>query len=297
ASPTRRSRPCAASTSRSVAARSSRSWARTARARRRRSRSSRASASATRGRSRCSARTPAPRIATGARIRVVLQESEVTGLLAVREWLELFAGYFAHPRAIDETIALVGLSAQADQRAAKLSGGQRRRLDVALGLIGSPELLFLDEPTTGFDPAARHDAWDLVRQLRAGGTTILLTTHDMAEAQALADRVVLLKGGAVVAGGPPAALRGRDAERARISFRLPPGVPVSGLPVPAALRGGAVVIETARPTEDLHRLTGWAMRRGVTLSGLTVDRPSLEDVYLRLTRNGAQSGAPERSTR
>ena len=119
----------------------------------------------------------------------------------------------------------------------------------------------------------------------------------MAEAQALADRVVLLSGGTVVAEGPPAGLGGRDRERARISFTLPPGFPVADLPVPASMQNGAVVIETAQPAEELHRLTGWAMRRGVTLSALTVDRPSLEDIYLRLTRDGAPSGAPERSTR
>jgi len=177
-----------------------------------------------------------------------------------------------------------------------LSGGQKRRLDLALGLIGNPELLYLDEPTTGFDPAARHTAWDLVRQLRAAGTTILLTTHDMAEAQALADRVVLLSNGTVVAEGPPAGLGG-DPERARISFTLPAGVPLTDLPVPADMRNGTVAIETTNPTEELHRLTAWAQRRGVALSGLTVDRPSLEDVYLRMTRDGAPSGAPERNPR
>src|SRR5262249_4667621 len=165
------------------------------------------------------------------------------------------------------------------------------------GILGNRELLHLDWPTTGFDHAARHDAWDLVRQLRADGTTILLTTHDMAEAQALADRVVLLNGGAVVAEGPPAGLGGRDAERARISFRLPPGFPIADLPGPGGVHNGAVGIETAQPTEGLHRLTRWALRAGGTLSALTVDRPSLEAVYLRLTRDGARSGAPERSTR
>ena len=231
------------------------------------------------------------------RTGLVLQDIAVEPYLTVRETIARQAGYYQAPRAVPEVIGLVGLTGLERRKVRSLSGGQKRRLDLALGLIGRPELLYLDEPTTGFDPAARHDAWDLVRQLRAAGTTILLTTHDMAEAQALADRVVLLNGGAVVAEGPPAGLGGRDAEQARISFRLPPGVPVADLPVPAAVQDGAVVIETARPTEELHRLTGWAMRRGVTLSGLTVDRPSLEDVYLRLTSNGAQPGAPERSTR
>jgi ABC-2 type transport system ATP-binding protein len=197
---------------------------------------------------------------------------------------------------VPEVIGLVGLAGQERRKVRALSGGQKRRLDLALGLIGDPELLYLDEPTTGFDPAARHGAWELVRGLRAAGTTILLTTHDMAEAQALADRVVLLNGGVVVAEGPPTALGGRDAERARISFRLPPGVPIADLPVPAEMHNGAVVIETADLTGELNRLTRWAMERDVMLSALTVDRPSLEDVYLNLTRDGVPSGAPERST-
>jgi ABC-2 type transport system ATP-binding protein len=231
------------------------------------------------------------------RTGLVLQDIAVEPYLTVRETLARQAGYYQAPRTVPEVIGLAGLTGLEKRKVRSLSGGQKRRLDLALGLIGSPELLYLDEPTTGFDPAARHDAWDLVRELRAAGTTILLTTHDMAEAQALADRVVLLNGGAVVAEGPPAGLGGRDAERARISFRLPPGVPAADLPIPANVHNDAVVIETARPTEELHRLTGWAMQRGVMLAGLTVDRPSLEDVYLRLTRNGAQSGTPERSTR
>ena len=231
------------------------------------------------------------------RTGLVLQDIAVEPYLTVRETIARQAGYYQAPRAVPEVIGLVGLTGLERRKVRSLSGGQKRRLDLALGLIGSPELLYLDEPTTGFDPAARHDAWDLVRQLRAAGTTILLTTHDMAEAQALADRVVLLNGGAVVAEGPPAGLGGRDAAQARITFRLPPGVPPADLPIPASVHNDAVVIETAQPTEELHRLTGWAMQRGVTLAGLTVDRPSLEDVYLRLTRSGAQPGAPERSTR
>ena len=231
------------------------------------------------------------------RTGLVLQDIAVEPYLTVRETLSRQAGYYQAPETVPEVIVLAGLTGLERRKVRSLSGGQKRRLDLALGLIGSPELLYLDEPTTGFDPAARRDAWNLVRQLRAAGTTILLTTHDMAEAQALADRVVLLNAGAVVAEGPPAGLGGRDAERARITFRLPPGVPPADLPVPAGVHDGAVVIDTARPTEDLHRLTDWAIRRGVTLSGLTVDRPSLEDVYLRLTRDRAQPGAPERSIR
>jgi ABC-2 type transport system ATP-binding protein len=231
------------------------------------------------------------------RTGLVLQDIAVEPYLTVRETLARQAGYYQAPRAVGEVIALVGLGGLEKRKVRTLSGGQKRRLDLALGLIGSPELLYLDEPTTGFDPAARHSAWDLVRQLRAAGTTILLTTHDMVEAQALADRVVLLNNGTVVAEGPPAGLGGSDAERVRITFTLPAGVPLADLPACADVRNGAVVIETAEPTEELHRLTSWALRRDVVLSGLTVERPSLEDVYLRLTRDGAPSGATERNPR
>jgi ABC-2 type transport system ATP-binding protein len=231
------------------------------------------------------------------RTGLVLQDIAVEPYLTVRETIARQAGYYRAPRAVPEVISLAGLAGLERRKVKVLSGGQKRRLDLALGLIGNPELLYLDEPTTGFDPAARHEAWDLVRQLRADGTTILLTTHDMAEAQALADRVVLLSKGTVVAQGPPAGLDGRDPERARISFRLPPGFPVAGLPVPADLQNGTVVIETAEPVEDLYRLIEWARQRNVALSALTVGRPSLEDAYLQLTRDGARSSAPDRSTR
>jgi len=231
------------------------------------------------------------------RTGLVLQDIAVEPYLTVRETIARQAGYYHAPRPVPEVIGLVGLAGLERRKVRSLSGGQKRRLDLALGLIGDPELLYLDEPTTGFDPAARRGAWDLVRALRSAGTTILLTTHDMAEAEALADCVVLLSNGAVVAEGPPAGLGGRDRERARISFTLPPGIPVTSLPVPACLHNGAVVIETADPTGELHRLTNWALQGGVTLSGLTVDRPSLEDVYLRLTSDGAPAGAAERSPR
>jgi ABC-2 type transport system ATP-binding protein len=231
------------------------------------------------------------------RTGLVLQDIAVEPYLTVRETIARQAGYYPAPRAVPEVIGLVGLTGLERRKVRALSGGQKRRLDLALGLIGDPELLYLDEPTTGFDPAARHGAWDVVRQLRAAGTTILLTTHDMAEAQALADRVVLLNSGVVVAEGPPAALGGRDAERARITFALPAGTAISDLPVPATVHNGSVVVETASPTGDLNRLTSWAVRRGIALPALTVGRPSLEDIYLQLTGDGARSGAPERSTR
>ena len=228
---------------------------------------------------------------------LVLQDIAVEPYLTVRETIARQAGYYPAPRDVPEVISLVGLAGLERRKVRSLSGGQKRRLDLALGLIGNPELLYLDEPTTGFDPAARHSAWVLVRQLRAAGTTILLTTHDMAEAQALADRVVLLNEGTVVAEGPPSTLGSGGAEQARITFTLPAGVPLTDLPVPAGMQNGLVVIETTRPTEELHRLTSWAMRRDIVLSGLTVDRPSLEDFYLRVTRDGTPSSAPERNPR
>jgi ABC-2 type transport system ATP-binding protein len=219
-----------------------------------------------------------------ARIGVVLQESEPPGLLTVREALRLFAGYFPRPRDVEETIGQVGLGAQADQRAARLSGGQKRRLDVAMALIGDPELLFLDEPTTGFDPAARREAWEVIARLREQGTTVFLTTHYMDEAQRLADRVAIVKDGRVVAEGTPEALAGERAGEAVISFTapaepLPDGL--SGAPAPGAR--GMVELRTRRPVEDLAVLTGWARERGLDLPGLVVARPTLEDIYLELT--------------
>jgi ABC-2 type transport system ATP-binding protein len=231
------------------------------------------------------------------RTGLVLQDIAVEPYLTVRETIARSAGYYPAPRSVADVIEAVGLAGLERRKVRTLSGGQKRRLDLALGLIGNPELLYLDEPTTGFDPAARRDAWELVRHLRAAGTTVLLTTHDMDEAQALADRVVLLSGGTVVAQGPPAALGGRDAERARITFTLPDGYAIADLPVPAKWGNGPAVVETGNPTQTLHQLTCWAARRGVVLAGITVDRPSLEDVYLQLTHDGAAAVAPEGSTR
>jgi ABC-2 type transport system ATP-binding protein len=227
----------------------------------------------------------------------VLQDIAVEPYLTVHETIARQAGYYRAPRDVSAVISLTGLDGLERRKVRVLSGGQKRRLDLALGLIGGPELLYLDEPTTGFDPAARRGAWDLVRQLRTAGTTILLTTHDMAEAQALADRVVLLSDGMVVAEGPPAGLGGRGAEHARITFGLPAGVALADLPVPGTRKDGSVVVETAQPTVDLHRLTSWAVQHDVMLSGLTVDRPSLEDVYLRLTRDATPPIASDRSPR
>jgi ABC-2 type transport system ATP-binding protein len=232
-----------------------------------------------------------------ARTGLVLQDIAVEPYLTVRETVSREAGYYPAPRGVPEVIGLVGLAGLERRKVRTLSGGQKRRLDLALGLIGNPELLFLDEPTTGFDPAARRDAWQLVRQLRTAGTTILLTTHAMDEAQALADRVVLLSAGVVVAQGPPATLGGRDGEQARITFTLPDRYALTDLPLTADMTNGMVRVETGRPTEVLHQLTEWALRHGTVLAGLTVDRPTLEDVYLQLTGDGAQAGAPERTTR
>ncbi len=231
------------------------------------------------------------------RTGLVLQDIAVEPYLTVRETIARSAGYYRAPRNVAEVIDLVGLAGLERRKVRSLSGGQKRRLDLALGLIGNPELLYLDEPTTGFDPAARRDAWDLVRGLRSAGTTILLTTHDMEEAQALADRVVVLHGGAVVAQGRPSELGGRDAEQARISFTLPSGYAVGELPLAAESVNGRVVVQTASPTRALHELTGWAVRHGIELAGITVDRPSLEDVYLRLTSDRALASAPEGSSR
>jgi ABC-2 type transport system ATP-binding protein len=227
------------------------------------------------------------------RTGLVLQDIAVEPYLTLRQTLAREAGYYAAPRDVDEVISLAGLAGLERRVVRTFSGGQKRRLDLALGLIGNPELLFLDEPTTGFDAAARRDAWQLVRDLRADGTTILLTTHDMAEAQALADRVIVMSGGTVVAAGSPAAIGGRDAERATISFTLADGYQLADLPVDAGARGGLVVLETASPTQTLNQLTDWAVRHGTRLAGLTIGRPSLEDVYLQLTADDAVDDALE----
>jgi ABC-2 type transport system ATP-binding protein len=232
------------------------------------------------------------------RTGLVLQDIAVEPYLTLRETIAREAGYYAAPRDVAEVINMVGLDGLERRRVRTFSGGQKRRLDLALGLIGNPELLFLDEPTTGFDAAARRDAWDLVRELRDAGTTILLTTHAMDEAQALADRVVVLSGGVVVAEGRPSDIGGRNAEQARITFTLPDGYTVADLPLPAAAGpDGVATAETGNPTAALYQLTDWAIRHGTVLAGLTVDRPSLEDVYLRLTNGGAPADAPERTSR
>jgi ABC-2 type transport system ATP-binding protein len=232
------------------------------------------------------------------RIGLVLQDIAVEPYLTVRETVARNAGYYPAPRDVGEVIGLVGLAGTERQKVRSLSGGQKRRLDLALGLVGNPELLFLDEPTTGFDPSARRDAWEVVRGLRAAGITVLLTTHYMEEAQELADRVAVLSGGQIVAEGTPATIGGRDTARTRIRFARPAGHALADLPLAAELtQDDLVTVETAEPARALHQLTGWALSRGVPLDRLTVDRPSLEDVYLRLTGPDTAGSGAERSTR
>ncbi|HET7445083.1 MAG TPA: ABC transporter ATP-binding protein [Solirubrobacterales bacterium] len=211
------------------------------------------------------------------RIGIVLQASRLDPYLTVRESLALYAGYFHAPRPIDEVIALVGLEAEADKRARKLSGGQQRRLDVGMALVGDPELLFLDEPTTGFDPSARRQAWDVIAGLRDLGKTVFLTTHYMDEAQRLADRVTIIAAGEIVARGTPEDLGDRENQPATITYRA---------------GGEEVVVETTTPVQTLHELTGGALARGEELEGLEVKRPTLEDVYLELTGENGTAAAP-----
>ena len=219
------------------------------------------------------------------RIGIVLQESRPEIDLTVSEVLRLYAGYYSDPRSVEETIALVGLEEQADTRSDALSGGQQRRLDVGLALVGNPELVFLDEPTTGFDPAARRAAWEVIHGLRALGTTILLTTHYMEEAERLADRIVVMRRGQIVADGTPATLGGRQRAEAAIVFTLPPDVDLDELAPGAVVDDrGRVTLRSATPMADLHELTGRAIALGLELSDIEVRRPTLEDVYLELTR-------------
>jgi ABC-2 type transport system ATP-binding protein len=221
------------------------------------------------------------------RIGIVLQESFPEPELTVRECLSLYAGYYSSPRDVNDTLVRVELAQLAARRCEQLSGGQRRRLDVALALIGDPELLFLDEPTTGFDPAARRAMWDLVEGLRSGGTTVVLTTHYMDEAERLADRIAVIKNGELVAVGSPGSLGNRGLTAAEISFSIPRGVGLHQLPVGIGARGadgGARVrVKTEDPVSALFSLTRWAVEHDHKLPDLELRRPTLEDVYLDLT--------------
>jgi ABC-2 type transport system ATP-binding protein len=206
-----------------------------------------------------------------ARVGIVLQSSGVYAHASIVELLRHFAAFYPHPRDVDEVIELAGLEDKRDERARNLSGGQRRRLDLALALVGDPEVIFLDEPTTGFDPAARRGAWQTIRSLRELGKTVLLTTHYLDEAQELADRVAIIKGGRILAEGSPAELGVGGGSRYRIAYTSGAGEPT--------------VVETDDPTRLLNELTGAALARGEQLSSLSVSRPSLEDVYLELTND------------
>jgi ABC-2 type transport system ATP-binding protein len=220
-----------------------------------------------------------------ARIGVMLQSWQVEPDLTVRESLEQFAGYYPRPRAVDEIAELVGLAEQRAIRAGRLSGGQQRRLDMGLALIGDPELLFLDEPTTGFDPVARRAAWQIVAALRAEGKTVFLTTHYMDEAEFLADRVAIIVKGEIVAEGSPSSLAGAGATRIRL--RLPEGVESSELPPAAgraiAMADGRIDLQADALVPALNALTAWALEQRLDLPELEVRRRSLEDVYLELT--------------
>ncbi len=202
------------------------------------------------------------------RIGVVLQELAIEPYYSVRQVLSRNVGYYPNPRPIDEVIDLIGLREKADERIKKLSGGQQRRLDVGLGIIGNPELLFLDEPTTGLDPAGRRDTWDLIKRLSSGGTTVLLTTHYMDEVEALAHRVAVLFGQEIVASGTPSSIGGRDLGAVTIRFRLPDGVAPRELPLPAEpTTDDHVVIHTEDELRVLHDLTGWALEGGYAAGG------------------------------
>ncbi|HMK99592.1 MAG TPA: ABC transporter ATP-binding protein [Acidimicrobiales bacterium] len=230
----------------------------------------------------------APRLRS--RIGIVLQSTGVDRYLTVAETIAMYSGYYPHPRPLDEVLQLVGLETKRDSRVLKLSGGQQRRLDVAIALAGDPDLLFLDEPTTGFDPSARREAWEVVKNLAGLGKTVLLTTHYMDEAQYLADRVAVIAGGRIVASGPPQTLGGRDIAGAVIRFRRPPGVTLPADLDIRAVGDELVQLEPGAVTEALHRLTCWALDNGVELDSLSIVRPTLEDVYLELTGMPGGSG-------
>ena len=222
-----------------------------------------------------------PRALKG-RMGIVLQQTGVDEYLTVREVVGMVAGWYPAPRSVDEVLDLTGLADLRDRRVRRLSGGQRRRVDLAVALAGDPELLFLDEPTTGFDPAARRQAWETIRGLAGLGKTIFLTTHFMDEAQALADRLAIIADGRIVATGTADELIGAARASSRIRFRLPEGVELPGR-FGARQAGPALEIEADEPTRALHELTGWALSAETELLDLEVMRRSLEDVYLQLT--------------
>jgi ABC-2 type transport system ATP-binding protein len=217
------------------------------------------------------------------RIGIVLQETAVEPELTVSEVLDVYGDVYPKRRPTGELIELVGLGEKSNSRIKTLSGGQQRRLELALGLVGDPDLVFMDEPTTGFDPSARRQAWSIVENLASLGKTILLTTHYMDEAQHLANRIAVIAKGVIVAEGTPETLGDRQNAEALVRFNLPEGVSVSELPItPSGVEKSVVVMSHQSPTLLLNRLTSWALDRNVELEGLSVDRPTLEDVYLQL---------------
>jgi ABC-2 type transport system ATP-binding protein len=227
------------------------------------------------------------------RIGLVLQDSQLEPTLTVRETVTMFSDFYPKPRSVDETIELVGLKEKRDARVGTLSGGQRRRADVAVAVVGDPELIFLDEPTTGFDPSARREAWNMIEGLQSLGKTIFLTTHYMDEAQHLADRVAILAAGKIVARGRPEDLGGATEQAAVIRFRVPDGVTLeqlhSAAQAPVEIAGSEASIQSEDPQAVLYRLLSWAEREGRKLEALEVSRPSLEDVFLQLTGGTPQT--------
>jgi ABC-2 type transport system ATP-binding protein len=218
------------------------------------------------------------------RIGIVLQETAIEDQLTVKEVIDIYGSMYPKRRPTAELIEIVGLEEKTDARIKTLSGGQRRRLELALGIVGDPDLIFLDEPTTGFDPSARRQAWTIVKNLTSLGKTVLLTTHYMDEAQFLADRLAVIANGVIVAEGTPESIGDRQTARSVITFTIDPSLemqpPVAGVVVAP---NGAIEIRSADPTADVHAVTGWALDNGIGLADLSVSRPSLEDVYLDLT--------------
>ncbi len=226
------------------------------------------------------------------RIGIVLQETGVEEVLTVREAVELYGMAYSRQRPVDELVSLVGLEEKADSRIKTLSGGQRRRLDLALGLVGDPDLVFLDEPTTGFDPAARRKSWELVEGLTALGKTILLTTHYLDEAQHLADRIIVLAEGRIVAEGTPESL-GSAQVVTTVRFSVSDTTNLPAIGDGPEISDGKVTYRSTDPTTDLYTLTRWATERGVELAGLEVSLPTLEDIYLDIMDEADTTGGQE----
>ena len=235
------------------------------------------------------------------RVGIVLQQCGVQTDLTVTELVEMYGRYHSRQRPVDEVIELVELGEKRFARASSLSGGQRRRLDLALALVGDPDVIFLDEPTTGFDPAARRHAWSTVRSLCELGKTVFLTTHYMDEAQALANRVAVMRAGEIIATGTPDELGGRDLRPTEIKFSLPAGWSLGDIPeIPSegrSMDGDRVVILTREPIQATSEVTGWALERDVELRGFSVAQPSLEDIYLELTGSADDNPVREEAIR